>query len=263
MSVQQSTKVLDLLQFYARVRRPASLAEVSHALGWPRSSTFSLLQALAGRGFLYEPVPREGYFPSPRWLALSQRISDAEPLPEILHALLDELCETTRETVAIGGPAGTNAMFLAVRESPAPIRYFADVGLLLPIHATSVGRALLEQYSRAERVKLYRSVTFQQYGPATPISIEAVEAEIKRGAARGWHGNQGECTPDLVGVSIPLPIGRRRLALVVAGPSFRMAKIMASTAATMQAAVRHHAVRLAALDHADAGSDASLSKAEG
>lgn len=244
MSVQQAAKVLELLEFYARTRRPATLAEVSHALGWPRSSTFSLLQALAERGFLYEPRARAGYYPSPRWLSLIQKVADAEPLPEILHTLVRELSQETGETVAIGGPAGTSAIFLAVQESTAAIRYFGQVGHRLPIHASATGRALLGQYGREERMALYRRVAFQQYSPSSPISIEAVEAELRRAAERGWHESRGDFSPDLVGVGIPLPIGERRLSLVVAGPSFRMLDRIPRIAETMQRTLAHYAEEL-------------------
>jgi IclR family acetate operon transcriptional repressor len=241
MSVQQAAKVLELLEFYARTRQPASLAEISQAMGWPRSSTFSLLQALAERGFLYEPRVRAGYYPSPRWLSLIQKVADAEPLPETLHTIVHELSLETGETVALGGSAGTSAIFLAVRESPAAIRYFAQVGHRLPIHASATGRALLGQYGRDERMALYRRVTFQQHSPSTPISIEAVETELRRAAERGWHESRGDFSPDLVGVGIPLPVGERRLSLVVAGPSFRLLGRIPATAAAIRQVVAHYA----------------------
>ena len=117
--MQQTGKLLDLLEYYARIQKPASLAELSRELGWPRSSTFSLMQGLAERGFLYEPIAREGYYPSPRWQAVLQPIASAEPLPDVLLTLVRELSELTGETVAVGAPAGTIAVFIAVRESQA------------------------------------------------------------------------------------------------------------------------------------------------
>ena len=235
----QSSKVLDLLEYYARTRRPATLAQVSRDLGWPRSSTFSLLQSLAERGFLYEPRARAGYYPSPRWLALTQPISDAEPLPEILHTLVRELSLETGETVAVGGPAGTSALFLAVQESAAAIRYFGQVGHRLPIHASATGRAILGQYSREDRMALYRRIEFRQYSPSTPVSIDEVEAELRRSVERGWHLSRGDYSPDLLGVALPMPLGDRRLSLVVAGPSFRMENRIAETAAQLRRMLAH------------------------
>ena len=248
MSVGQSAKMLDLLEFFARTRQPASLAELSVGLGWPRSSTFSLMQVLAERGFLYEPRVRGGYYPSPRWLALVQKVADAEPLPDVLTTLVAELAAETGETVAIGGPAGTSAVFLVVQESAAAIRYYAAVGNRLPIHATATGRALLSQYTRAERLSLYRRVTFEKFSPATPLSIEAVEAALRDAAGLGWHESHGDHAPDLTGVAMPLPLGERRLALVVAGPEFRMLSRLPEIAGMVRQALARYAEALRSSD---------------
>ena len=244
MSAQQAAKILELLEFFARTRRPATLAELSAALNWPRSSTFSLMQTLAERGYLYEPRARSGYYPSPRWLSLVQKVADAEPIPDVLGTLVAELSAETGETVAVGGPAGTTAVFLVVQESSAAIRYYAEVGHRLPIHATATGRALLCQYSRAERMALYRRVTFQQYSPVTPLSIEAVEAALREAAGRGWHESHGDHAPDLTGVAFPIPLGERRLALVVAGPEFRMIGRLPVIAGMIRAALGRYAESL-------------------
>src|SRR5215467_14375968 len=64
MIVRQAANVLDLLEFFVRRKEPATLSEIADSLGWPRSSTFNLIQTLVDRGYLYEPRPRSGYYPS-------------------------------------------------------------------------------------------------------------------------------------------------------------------------------------------------------
>lgn len=58
MDVKQVVNALELIEFFATHRRPATLAEISKHFGWPRSSTFNLLGTLANRGYLYEPRAR-------------------------------------------------------------------------------------------------------------------------------------------------------------------------------------------------------------
>ncbi len=222
MIVRQAAHVLELLEYFARRGRPATLSEVAQDLGWPRSSTHNLLGTLAERGYLYEPRARDGYYPSPRLLVLAQAIAQAEPLPDALTRLLRDLVDETGETAAIAAAAGTSAVFIEVCESPRPIRYFAQVGLRMPIHITSCGRAILSQLNPAERASILRKVAFERFGPATPTSAAAVEAEIERSVERGWFQNLSEYSQDLCGVSLPLPWSGRQLALVVAGPINRM-----------------------------------------
>lgn len=234
MIVRQAAHVLELLEYFARRRRPATLSEVAQDLGWPRSSTFNLLGTLAERGFLYEPRVREGFYPTPRLLTLARTITEAEPLPEAVTILLRDLVEETGETAGIAAASGTEAVFIEVCESPRPIRYFAQPGLRMPIHITSCGRAILSQLGAAERAAVLRKVTFERHGPATPMSVAEVEAEIRRSVERGWFQNLAEFSQDLCGVSLPLPLDGRHLALVVAGPLNRMQERIPALAARMR-----------------------------
>jgi len=240
MIVRQAAYVLEIFEYFARTRKPAALAEIADHFGWPRSSTFNLLSTLAEKGYLYEPRPRAGYYPTPRWLALAKSISEAEPLPDWAHALIAELSSETGETAALAAPAGTMAVFIDVVESSAAIRYFAQIGHRVPIHATASGRALLLQYSPDERFSLYRKIEFKQYGPTTPISIDAVEAELRQSVERGYCQSFADFSRDLAGVARPLPIGDRRLSVVVAGPEFRMRPRMNDFAAILKRSVQRH-----------------------
>lgn len=244
MFVKQAANVLDLLDYFARRQKPATLAEIADDIGWPRSSTFNLVSTLADRGFLYEPRAREGYYPTPRWLSLARTITDAEPLPAALHALTAAIGAETNETTAIGAPAGAQVVFLDVVESAQPIRYFARIGDRVPIHASSAGRALLAQMSPQERQSLYRKCDFERFSDTTLTSAEAIEAELIAASARGYHQSHAEFVPDLAGVSMPLTLAQRRLCIVVAGPASRCLDRRAKIADQMQRAIARFAREL-------------------
>ncbi|RYY28810.1 MAG: IclR family transcriptional regulator [Sphingomonadales bacterium] len=221
MFVKQAANVLEILEFFSRRLHPATPAEIADELGWPRSSTFNIVGTLAARGFLYEPQLRGGYYPSPRWLALAEIISRAEPLPEEIQRLLHDVAAETGETTLISAAAGTHAIFVLVEESFQPVRYFARAGDRVPIHASSAGRALLEQMSLAARHKLYLKMDFQTYSAATPANADAVETELAAAFARGYHQSHAEYTPDLAGVSVALPNQPRLFSITVVGPVSR------------------------------------------
>jgi IclR family transcriptional regulator, acetate operon repressor len=236
MYVKQAANALEMLEYFARRLRPATLAEIADDLGWPRSSTFNIVGTLVEKGFLYEPRPRSGYYPSPRWLVLAQDVTRAAPLPVELTDLADRLARETGETTAISASTGTHAIFLYVAESTQPVRYFAQVGDRVPIHASSAGRALLEQYPPAERDALYRKIRFDPYSATSPLDAEAVERELGTATARGYQQSHAEYTPDLAGVAMPLP-GERRLSIVVVGPVSRCLEKRPETAALMRRAI--------------------------
>jgi IclR family transcriptional regulator, acetate operon repressor len=219
--VRQAANALQILEYFAERLRSASAAEIADDLGWPRSSAFKLIGTLAAKGYLYEPEARGAYYPSPRWLELAEKVSRADPLPADLRRLVRDVARETGETTAIVAPAGTFAMFVDVEESRQPVRYFAQVGDRVPIHASSAGRALLAQMPLEERQGLYRRIEFEPHSPTTPMSPERVEADLAEAAQRGYHQSNAEYTPDLAGVAMPSPYASRRLSIVVVGPVSR------------------------------------------
>lgn len=237
MSVKQAANVLELMEYFARRKRPATMAEISDDLGWPRSSTFNLVGTIAEKGWLYEPRTRGGYYPSPRWLKLARVVADAEPLPDFVHALVLRIADETGETTAVGALAGTSAIFIDVVESRHSVRYFAEVGERVPVHASSAGRAILAQYSIEERQAIYRRIRFEHFSDTTPMTIERIEADLREAAERGYHQSHSEYIPDLAGVALPLPLDARRLSIVVAGPTSRCLERRPQTAAVMKNAI--------------------------
>lgn len=240
MLVKQAANVLDLLEYFAREQKTASLAELSAHFGWPRSSTYNLIQTLLERGFLYEPKPRGGYYPTARWLALAQEVAEAEPLPPAVLALLRDLAETTGETVWITAPSGQHAVLLSVIQSKQAIRYTGEPGKRVPIHGTASGQAIMSQMSASQKASILRRAVFERFGPGTPMSVEDVEQSIVASLRRGSFRSASAFSRDLGGVSVPLVLGGRIFSVTVAGPLFRIQDRMDETAVEIHRAVAHH-----------------------
>lgn len=240
MNVKQAANVLDLLEFFAAQQRPATLAEISKHFNWPRSSTFNLLGTLTQRGFLYEPRARGAYYPAPLWAVRVQQIERAQPIPAELHELLRALAEGTGETAVLAAPSGANALFIDAVESSQAVRYAAAPGKMVPLHVTATGRALLSQMRPVERDALLRKARFERYTATTLMSVAEVEQEIRASEELGWFEGHAEFTPDLGGVALPLPLPHRQLAVLVAGPMFRVRDRAAELAATIRQAVSRY-----------------------
>ncbi|MTH96187.1 IclR family transcriptional regulator [Roseibium sp. RKSG952] len=222
MAVKQIQNAFDLIEYFARTRKTASLADIQNHFGWPRSSAYNILNTLVERGYLYEPVRRGGYYPTPRLASVAEAIVSADPLNERLAELLEKLSAETGETAILAAAAGRFSVYLNVIESPSPIRYAGHVGMRIPIHAGASGRALLALYSAAERASLLGKLDFEPYGKNALLSAKAVEEEIAKSLERGWFQSVEEYNADLAAIAIPVLAHERRLAIVVAGPEFRL-----------------------------------------
>ncbi|AMY72322.1 regulatory protein IclR (plasmid) [Frigidibacter mobilis] len=237
MLVKQAAHVLELLEYFAREQKTASLADLCAYFGWPRSSTFNLIQTLVERGFLYEPKARGGFYPTGRWLALAQEIASAEPLPKAALALLRDLAETTGETIWIAAPSGQHAVLLSVIQSAQAVRYTAEPGKRVPIHGTASGQAIMSQMSAAQTAAILRKAVFERFGPGTPMSVEEVEQSIAESLRRGSFRSASAFSRDLGGISVPLVLGGRLFSVTVAGPLFRIESRMEDTAIEIHRAI--------------------------
>lgn len=222
MLVKQVENVLSILEYFAARQRPATVAELVEHFDWPRSSTFNIVSTLAEKGYLYEPRARGAYYPTPRWLAMAQAVSAAEPVPAALIRVLDRLVEETGETVWIAGASGLNIVVLEVRESPQLIRYAAQVGTRLPIHVTGTGQALISRMSPGEQDALLKRIRYRAYNRNTPQDEATVRAQIAEAEARGWFMSASAYSSDLGGVSVPVEVGGRVYGVTAAGPEARV-----------------------------------------
>lgn len=240
-TVKQAANVLELIAFFAERQRPASLGEIARHFGWPRSSTFNLLGTLAERGFLYEPEARGEFYPAPRWSMLVHAIESADPVPLRLHDMLREVADETGETAVLAAISGAHALYVDFVESPHAVRYTVQPGKMVPLHVTATGRALLSHMAADERAAFLRRATFQRYTPTTLTSVAAVEKEIRRSLERGWFEGNAEYTADLGGVALPLVSPHRRLAVLAAGPMFRVQTRFEKLAKALRKGIARHA----------------------
>lgn len=245
MTVKQAANVLDLIEFFAEHRRAATLAEIARHFDWPKSSAFKLLGTLVERGYLYEPRAKGGYYPAPLLAEMAGRIEAAQPIPAELHALLEALVRKTGETAVLAAASGAQALFLDAVESPNAIRYTAQRGKTVPLHVTATGRALLSQMSAEDRASVLRKARFDRHTEGTLMDAAAVETEIERSMARGWFLGNAEFTPGLGGVAVALKLPGRHLAVLVAGPMFRVQQQTDSLAEWLLVACRECETRLA------------------
>jgi DNA-binding IclR family transcriptional regulator len=220
--VKQISNLFSLMDLFVRAGRPLSVREIVDEFSWPRSSVFNIVATLMELGYLYQPVPRGGYYPTSKWMDLARELGEAQPLPESVHRLLEQLMEQTGETVLLAAPEAVNAVVLDVAESRADIRYTAQIGQRIPIHVTAAGHAILAQYSAQERAALLGRIQFQRYARPAFMNAEAVEREVENAAKKGWHVNLGNYANDLAGVAVPFPFRDRRYSIVLGAPVSRV-----------------------------------------
>lgn len=238
MIVRQVQFAFQILEFFAQRRSPATLTEIAEHFGWPRSSTFNLLETLSNSGLLYEPKFRSGYYPSHKLLKLAQDAIMDGPVSDRLRQCVVNIAQRTDETAALCALSGTQTVFVEVEEAKFPIRYFAEVGMRVPTYATSAGRALLSMLNSKERMAILKKSEIVRYASDTIMDLEAIESEVQASQSRGYAVNVNGFEPELVGIAVPIELKERQFALLIAGPAYRMKDKIDDFAQILQKEVR-------------------------
>ena len=216
-------RTLDLLELFAKEKRPLTLSDIAQLLKIPISSCHDVVQAMQSRGYLYEIAPRAGYYPTLRLHSLGKEIGDNDPVLMRTELLLRSLRDTLDESVLLSKVSGLNAIYLLVFEPTHPLRILVKVGdSIRSIHGTSAGKALLGSLDDRTLAAFLKSVKLTPLTKQTVRSVAALRKEIEIGRKRGWYVNRGESLSGVTTISVAFTWNSSVYIATIAGPSSRL-----------------------------------------
>ena len=147
-----------------------TFAELARALDAPKSSVHGFLSGLLANGWLYEQDHRFYLGPAVYGLTLASGHIRAGL---VTHADLAELHEQTGLAVFLGVQAGDHLVYIAEVGSDALTVFEARSNIRRPLLATAGGKALLAEWSEAEREAFLR-----RRSPEDAELVDAFLAEL-------------------------------------------------------------------------------------
>lgn len=234
--VKSAQRVMDIFEFFAATRSPATLTAVASALRMPKSSCLALLTTLSSNGYLYEVRPQIGYYPTRRWLDNAQAISASDSLVRRIRPILEELRDATGETLILAKLSEHRILYIDVVESAQTLRYTAVAGQFKPLHGTASGKAALSALPLEKRRAVLDTLDFRPITENTITDREVLDRVVDTGIARGWHVSRGENVLDATAVAVPLRIMKEIFVLVVAGPAQRLESNLSAIGDTLNEA---------------------------
>jgi IclR family KDG regulon transcriptional repressor len=211
---------MELLEFFAEHRRPASVKEISASLGYPQSSTSVLLRALTDAGY-FDQEPLTGrYMPSVRVLLSVEWIGEQLFSEQRLLSLMEAVREETGYTVMIGTQHGMHVRYLHVLQSTRADRFIAKTGSLRPLFRTAAGKMLLSLKPEREIALLLRRVNALEKDAALRLDFDSVIADRETSRRAGYAISLGTNNPGAAALAVllPVPRGAEPLTLSVGGP---------------------------------------------
>jgi len=213
---------MKMFEAFAEHRRPMSLSELSRLLGIPTSTCFGLMRTLEAGGYLYEVGGRKMFYPTSRWLMKARDIGTHDPVLGIVHPYLEQLRDTSEETVVFSKRLADSVVYLDVMESKQAIRYTAEVGQLKSMSLTSSGKALLSAMSAGERNSVMLRLHDANGARLSSAQRAQLNNELKKAAINGWFSGRRETGVDVMAVAVPVCLAGDVFAISIGGPRPRI-----------------------------------------
>jgi IclR family transcriptional regulator, KDG regulon repressor len=241
--VRSVRRAFDILEVFARLRRPLSLKDLMSELDCPSSSLADLLKTMSRIGCLSFDNATKTYFPTTYLPTLGNWIGD-EILPSgDAYEALGELRADTGETILLGTPNDLEIQYLYVLVGPHPPFYRNKPNGRRPLVKSGVGWMVLSQSDDDAIDRVWRrSIACGMVG-RKELPFEQLQDHVAFGRRHGYVVARDSINPSaaVVAVLLPCPAHGRQLVIGIGGPTDRIE----ANAAHIAAVLRERATRLA------------------
>lgn len=178
-------RTLVVLNCLVEAGAEATLAELSARSGLPKPTTHRLLRMLSDLG--YATVGGRGlYSVGPALLGLAGKVLSQRQIPRQAHRVLESLRDEVGRTVHFAVRSGRQAIYVDKVESPQPYHLVSHVGMSIPLHCTSIGKAILAAMPPEEAGALMQIGPLEARTRRTLTTYHAVMDELDRTRALGY-----------------------------------------------------------------------------
>lgn len=221
-AVKSADRVLTILEYLAD-HHGATFAAIVRDLGLPNSSTYQLLRTIRQRGFVdFDEITREFKLGFRLW-EVAQAYSSVQHLADVAQPFMDELTAVTKETVQLSRLDGLQNVYLAISESPHPMKLVSSVGNRLPAHTTGLGKVLLAALPDAVLDERLDGVVLERFTANTITDVDQLGVELRRIRERGYGEDREEYVVGCRCIAMPIhdPSGATIAAMSVSVPTPR------------------------------------------
>lgn len=213
--VKSLLRALDLIEVLAASDHPLTISEVAARIGSSRTAAYNVLSTYEIRG-LVRRDSRNRYVLGWGLFELGERARSRSDLSDAARPVVEDLAESTGETVLLGVLDQSSVIYVEKAESRRSIRMVEAPGRRLPLHGSATGLVLL-----AHAAPMFRDRYLS--GEDLPPRLQELTDQIR---TQGYATSIQDLDPDLTSASVPVhgPHGEPIAALTVAGPASRLTR---------------------------------------
>lgn len=195
-------------------RGETSAADIAELTDEPLSSVYRLLQSLTGIGWVDRGWRRGTYRLGLLLLTLGSRLEDQLDVRECARPTLRHLVQELRVTSFLCVHRDARAVCVERLEGQAVRSLAMQLGSSLPLYAGAAPRALLAFLPPSEQQAVLKIETTQAGDPKRPGPAE-IDADIADVLRRGYAVSDGDVTPGIAALGVPVFNHRGELAAAI------------------------------------------------
>src|SRR5262245_26266851 len=222
-SVQALDRGLALLGIIAQADG-LSLTSIAQRAGIAASTAHRILATLKAAGFVQCDDARGGYLIGVKAFKIGSAFLRNRKLVDVGRSVMRDLTAASGETTNLGIENDGYVVFVAQLESHHAIRAFHRPGGRGPLHASSLGKAILAWLPEATVVQILDGVDLARFTDRTIVDATALRADLALIRRRGWAIDDEERADGLRCAGAPVFNEHAEVigALSVSGPTIRM-----------------------------------------
>ncbi|MEP3890541.1 MAG: helix-turn-helix domain-containing protein [Hellea sp.] len=223
-TVKSSYRTMAIFEFFAEIKRPATVAEISDAVQIPQSSTSAIIKSLLETSFLSYDIENRTYEPTMRLAFLSDWSAHKNANAAQVPSVLKKLGERIQETTVLALRNGIYSQYIFVSPVDGVLGRHVETGSVRPLISSATGWSLLKDESDFEIGKLIRRTRHEIKDPLWQGQTEDVLKNIANAREKGYALSAGQFSDDVGGIAVNLPtvFGGASLAIAAAGPKARI-----------------------------------------
>jgi len=244
--IKSAARTLEILELFQEQRSPLRLTYIFEKLGYPQSSTTTLLKSMVVLGYLNYDRASRTYFPTPRVAALGDWVNHHLFGSGDLDRLVGSIFEQTNETVVISSQNDIFIQHLRIVQPSHPHKIAMTEGSMRVLPHSAAGLVLLSRMPSKAVDKLSRHINAYLGGTGDRIEIGPLQEQLAWVRREGYSLLAAFPFPNAAAIAMPLPAAPHgvQLTLGVGGLNSRIARNKSEIVAIMNAGVAEYAESL-------------------
>ncbi len=200
-SVEKAIKILDILM---KSGKPLSLAEISEATQWPKSTVHALLTTMRESSIVEQRGNDGKYMLGYRLFELGSQVCNSWDVVKYARSPMLHIASKLNMSVYLARMIGDKLLLIACEEPNEGFRVYDNLGSELPLHCTSQGKAILACKTPSEIKYLLDKEGMQPYTENTITDIQKFLSERYEIRDKGYALEKGEFVNGLYSYAAPI-----------------------------------------------------------